>query len=152
MPAMIRRALPAFALLFGATISYTEAQELRQLNAAPVRSARSICGVSVEPPIALPPRDSGPVVYKLAACFERQGRRAHDIPTLYLRDVRLEVSRPAERIWVPYDANTERVILEDFQRLWRNNALADLAVEVHDYPFSNGVIGKLVTYHITEQD
>jgi hypothetical protein len=106
MPAMIRRALPAFVLLFGATLSYSEGQELRQLNAAPVRSATSICGLSVEPPIALPPRDSGPVVYKLAACFERQGGRVHVTPTLYLRDVRLEVSRPAEGIWVPYDANT----------------------------------------------
>lgn len=47
----------------------------------------------------------------------------------------------------PFDAAAERVILEDFQRLWKSGA--DLSVEVQDYLFSNGVVGKLVAYHIT---
>jgi hypothetical protein len=33
-----------------------------------------------------------------------------------------------------------------------NHLLAELSVDIRDYRFSNGVIGKLVTYNITERD
>ena len=45
----------------------------------------------------------------------------------------------------------DRAIFEDYQRLWNNNALADLSIDIRDFAFSNGVIGKLVTYDITER-
>jgi len=45
----------------------------------------------------------------------------------------------------------ERQILDDFQRLRSNHALDSVSIEVRDYRFSNGVIGKLVTYHIKER-
>ena len=69
-----------------------------------------------------------------------------------MQDIELRPSRPSDGVWVPYDTVAERVILEDFQRLWKNHALADLSVEIRNYRFSNGVVGKLVAYHITERD
>jgi len=129
------------------------AQGLRGLNATvETQTASSVCGFAVDPPVALPPSTGGPVVYKLAPCFERQGQRSRLPDSAYLQDIQLRVSRPSDGVWVPYDAVVERVILEDFQRLWKNHALADLSVEIRNYRFSNGVVGKLVAYHITERD
>jgi hypothetical protein len=129
------------------------AQQLRGLSArVEAQTTTSLCGASIEPPAALPPSTVGPVVYKLAPCFERQGQRARVPANVYMRDIQLRPSRPSEGLWVPYDTGAERVILEDFQRLWRTHVLADLSVEVRDYRFSNGVVGKLVAYHITEQN
>jgi hypothetical protein len=48
--------------------------------------------------------------------------------------------------------SVEKVILDDYQRLWNNNALANLSIEIRDFQFSNGVIGKLVSYNITERN
>jgi hypothetical protein len=64
----------------------------------------------------------------------------------------LKPSRPSQGLWTPYDSAAERVILEDFQRLWNRLPLAALSIEIRDFRFSNGVIGKLVTYNITERD
>jgi hypothetical protein len=147
-----RLVIPALVIAIGANTLPARAQELRELKASPVRSALSLCGFPVPPPSALPPRGSGPVVYQLAPCFERQAHVSRINADQYLRDIHLRPSRPSEGQWVPYDAAAERAILEDFQRLWKAHALADLSVEVQDYQFSNGVVGKLVAYHITEQD
>ena len=136
-----------------ATTASPAAQQLRGLSArVDAPTATSLCGSSVEPPATLPPSTVGPVVYKLAPCFERQGQRARLPASAYMRDIQLRPSRPSQGEWVPYDTNAERLILEDFQRLWRNHSLVDLSVEVRDYRFSNGVVGKLVGYHITEPD
>jgi outer membrane protein assembly factor BamA len=42
-------------------------------------------------------------------------------------------------------------MLDDFKRLWETRFLDDLSVEVSDYIFENGVVGKLVTYHLEER-
>jgi len=86
----------------------------------------------------------------LAPCFERQGGASQASPETYIQDIQLRPSKPFGGLWIPYDAAAERVILDDFQRLWKNHRLTDLSVEVHDYRFPNGVVGKLVIYHITE--
>lgn len=151
MVEMIRRVIPVLVVTLGALAPQSQAQELRELKAAPARWMLSMCGASIEPPATLPPSNSGPVVYKLAPCFERQGGIARVRADAYLRDINLRPSRPFDGLWIPYDAAAERMILDDFQRLWKSHALADLSIEVHDYMFSNGVIGKLVTYHITER-
>jgi hypothetical protein len=101
-------------------------------------------------PQALPP--SGPVVYLLSLCFEPQGSQSRFPPEHYLRDIRLKPSRPSLAEWTPYDAAVENVILEDYQRIWKNNALANLSIDIRDFKFSNGVIGKLVIYNITERN
>ena len=117
-----------------------------------VPEASSICGLPVLEPSMLPPPDVSPVVYLIAPCFERQGGVARVSPVDYLRDIQLPPSLPSQGLWVPYNSAAERVIFEDFQRLWANHLLAELSVDIRDYRFSNGVIGKLVTYNITERD
>jgi hypothetical protein len=64
----------------------------------------------------------------------------------------LKPSRPSQGQWTPYDSAAEQMILEDFQRLWTHFALADLSIDIRDFQFSNGVIGKVVIYDITERD
>jgi hypothetical protein len=130
-------------------------QELRTVTAStqsqPV-AASSICGMTAPQPGALPPSKSGPVVYLIAPCFARQGRRSRVQPETYLREIHLRPSRPSQALWTPYDSAAEQVILEDFQRLWNHFPLADLSIDIRDFAFSNGVIGKLVTYNITERN
>lgn len=113
--------------------------------------ASTICGVDVPAPRTLPPPGRGPVLLYLAPCFESQGFRSRVEPEVYLQDIHLQLSRPSQGLWIPYDAAAEKVILEDFGRLWSHHALADLSVNVRDYTFSNGVVGKLVTYNIKER-
>src|SRR5204862_5095506 len=66
-------------------------------------------------------------------------------------------------IWVPYDEKAAQTMQEDFKRLWATNFLDDLKIDVSDSPgtpgatftdyvFSNGVIGKLVTYNMEERE
>ena len=52
---------------------------------------------------------------------------------------------------MPYDETTEKTIRDDFHRLWNTNFLDNLWIDVSDYTFSNGVIGKLVTYNMEER-
>jgi hypothetical protein len=145
----IRLVVVGLGLLVGAagTSSGQGLQNLRANQAAPQTS--SICGQPVVGPTVLPPRNSGPVIYLMAPCFGRQVARM--APTVFLQDVRLLPSQPSAGLWVPYDSAAEKTIFEDFQRLWANQKLADLSVEIRDYRFSNGVIGKLITYNITER-
>jgi len=35
---------------------------------------------------------------------------------------------------------------------WTHFALADLSIDIRDFQFSNGVMGKVVTYDMTERD
>ena len=42
-------------------------------------------------------------------------------------------------------------MLDDFRRLWNTNFLDDLSIDVQDYTFANGVIGKVVTYNLEER-
>lgn len=109
------------------------------------------CGLPVPLPAKLPPADSGPVVYTLAPCFERQGGASVIEPQTYLYYIKLRPSRPSADVWVPYNEETERTLVEDFRSLWNTNFLDDLSVEVTDYVFENGVVGKMVTYHIEER-
>ena len=115
-------------------------------------SAPTICGVSVPPPANLPPAGSGPVIYQMAPCFQAQGNVSTVDPQTYLFYIQLRPSQPSQNMWVPYDEKAEQTMLEDFKRLWATNFLTDLSVEVKDYPFSNGVTGKLVTYNMEERE
>jgi len=135
--------------------AYPGAQALRTVTSSTQgqpATAVSICGAAVLQPGALPPPTSRPVVYLISPCFERQGGRPRLQPETYLREIHLKPSRPSQGFWTPYDSAAEHVILEDFQRLWRNLPLADLSIDIRDFQFSNGVIGKLVTYHIAERN
>ena len=50
-----------------------------------------------------------------------------------------------------FDDAARETIKEDFRRLWATGFLDDLKIEVTDYPFANGVVGTIVTYHLEER-
>jgi outer membrane protein insertion porin family len=110
-----------------------------------------LCGQPIQPPARLPAAGSGPVVYYLGLCFAAQGGVSAIEPETYLHSIQLRPSRPSADEWVPYDAAAEEVILADFRRLWSTNFLDDLKIETADYVFANGVMGKIVTYHLEER-
>jgi len=136
-----------------ASTSPTGAQALRTLSTDTRPAATtSICGLAVPPPNSLPAAGSGPVVYLISPCFDRQGGRPRSDPFTYLADIHLKPSRPSRGEWTPYDSAAEQVIFQDFQRLSTNHALANLTVDIRDYTFSNGVVGKLVIYDMIERN
>ncbi|MBI2188750.1 MAG: outer membrane protein assembly factor BamA [Acidobacteria bacterium] len=115
-------------------------------------AAPRICGAPVSPPVNLPPAGSGPVIYILAPCFAAQGNVPIVDAQTYLYYIQLRPSQPSQNVWVPFDEKAEQTMLEDFKRLWATNFLFDLSIEVTDYVFSNGVVGKLVTYNMEERE
>jgi hypothetical protein len=110
----------------------------------------TVCGQQTQPR-AMPPNGSGPVVLIIAPCFEAQGNVAVIEPQTYLYYIQLKQSRPSEGVWVPYDEGTEKVIQDDFRRLWNTNFLDNIWVDVADYQFANGTVGKVVTYNMEER-
>ena len=144
------RVLALTALLGGCASTAWASPSPQAASAA--QGAPTICGVPVPPPASLPPADSGPVIYQLAPCFLAQGNVSTVEPQTYLYYMQLRPSQPSQRIWVPYDQAAEQTMLADFKRLWATGFLTDLSIDVADYAFSNGVIGKLVTYHMEERE
>ena len=61
------------------------------------------------------------------------------------------VSLPSQNVWKPYNEQAEQTIIGDHKRLWATNFLDDLSIEAVDYPFSNGVIGKVIVYNMEER-
>jgi hypothetical protein len=152
---MAQMAVKSISIAVGLSIldvSSLHAQTLRTLTASDstqVVESTTICRTEVPPPRVLPPPTSGPIVYLIAPCVEGPSRV--ELLT-YMSDIQLRPSQPTQGIWVPYDAAAERLIFEDFQRLRSNHALDDVSIEIRDYRFSNGVIGKLVTYNLKERN
>jgi outer membrane protein insertion porin family len=117
----------------------------------PAGGPAQICGNDVPPPAALPPADSGPVVYQIALCFDAQGGTSVIDPETYLYYIQLKRSLPSQNLWEPWDEAAEKVAREDFLRLWNTNFLDNLSIEDQDYKFSNGVVGKLIAFHMEER-
>jgi outer membrane protein insertion porin family len=138
------------ALLPGASAAAGQAQAPA---AARPGVATRICGVDVPPPASLPPAGSGPVFWLVAPCFEAQGNVSLvDVQTyLYYIQAQQKVSRPSQNAWTPFDDSLEDTIRADFRRLWGTNFLDNLWIEVQDYTFANGVVGKSVIYHMEER-
>jgi hypothetical protein len=72
-------------------------------------------------------------------------------PETYLYYVKLKPSQPSKNEWVPFNEDTVELVREDFQRLWKTGFLDDLRIEADDYVFSNGVVGKVISYHAEER-
>jgi outer membrane protein insertion porin family len=108
----------------------------------------------VPPPSSLPPAGSAPVVFTFVLCFPKQGNVSLVEPQTYLyympQSVDL-VSLPSQNIWKPYNEAAEQIIIGDHKRLWATNFLDDLKIEAVDFPFSNGVIGKVIVYELEER-
>jgi outer membrane protein insertion porin family len=114
-----------------------------------------ICGgmYQIGPPPKLPPANSGPVIYYVVACYEKQGGYSVVDPQTYLYYMELahQVSDPAADKWVAWTDKSEQTVIADFKRLMATNFLDDLSIEAVDYPFSNGVIGKVIVYNMEER-
>jgi outer membrane protein insertion porin family len=111
----------------------------------------TICDQPVRPPAVQPPVGSGPVIYLIAPCFSRQGGVSVVDAATYLHYVQVRPSQPSQGVWVPFTEDTRAALRDDFRRLWATNFLDDLSIEVHDYVFANGVVGKLITYDMEER-
>lgn len=143
----------AVAALLAATASTGAAQPPSPgaPQAPPAAGGVTFCGQTVAPPANLPPAGSGPVIWLMGPCFSAQGNVSTVDANTYLYYIQLRPSQPSQNVWVPYDERAEATIVADFKRLWATDFLDDLSIEVTDYTFSNGVGGKLVTYHIEER-
>jgi outer membrane protein insertion porin family len=119
--------------------------------AAPAAGQPILCGQPVAPPARMPPAGSPPVILTIAPCFEKQGNISAVEPATYLYYIATRPSLPSQNQWVPYDAAAEERLRSDFRSLWATNFLDDLSIEVTDYTFPNGVIGKLIKYDIEER-
>ncbi|HEY7293101.1 MAG TPA: BamA/TamA family outer membrane protein [Vicinamibacterales bacterium] len=115
-----------------------------------VGPAVTVCGQTAQPR-AEPPAGSAPVVLFIAPCFEAQGNASVIEPQTYVYYIQLQASQPSQGKWVPYDDKAEQTIEGDFRRLWALNFLDNLWVDVSDYKFTNGTVGKIVTYNMEER-
>jgi outer membrane protein insertion porin family len=113
--------------------------------------APTLCGQPVAPPAQLPPPDAGAIVYVVGVCFPTQGHTSSIEPETYLYYITLRPSLPSQGRWIPYDETTEATMRADFRRLWDTRFLDDIRIEVDDYVFSNGVVGKMVSYVMEER-
>jgi len=127
------------------------AASAQSLTGAATLAAPTICGAPVPEPANLPPAGSGPVVYFIAPCFLAQGNVSSVEPQTYLYYMQLRPSQPSQNLWVPWDEQAQRTAIADHARLWATGFLSNLSIEATDYTFSNGVIGKLVSYSMEER-
>jgi outer membrane protein insertion porin family len=143
---MAKNVLPLFAAAVLALAAPADAQTQPAAPLPPV----TICGVQARP-AAEPPAGSQPVVLYIAPCFEAQGNQSVIEPQTYLYYIQLKQSRPSEGVWMPFDPAAEKIVEDDFQRLWNTKFLDNLWIDVSDYKFPNGTVGKIVTYNLEER-
>jgi outer membrane protein insertion porin family len=129
------------------------APDLDSTQAQPLALPATICGLPVGAPANLPPEGTGPYIYAILTCFDKQGGQPIiDVSTyVFYMEMARRVSAPSENRWVPYTEDTEQVIVADFRRLWGTTFLDDLSIEVREVQFENGVIGKVVVYNMEER-
>jgi outer membrane protein insertion porin family len=150
MQKQLARTLACAALLAAVAVRPAFAQGG---NPAAVNSNPStVCGAPIPQPAALPPANSPPVVYLIVPCFAKQGGSPVVEPETYLYYIQLRPSLPSQNMWVPWDEAHEQIAKDDFKRLWGTNFLDDLSIDVTDYTFSNGVVGKIVLYDMEERE
>jgi outer membrane protein insertion porin family len=116
----------------------------------PAATAPQTPAVAAQPPIRTPADGSAPVVRSLELRFHPVNESLIESQT-YLYYIQAQASRPTDGVWVPYTDATEKVLLDDFKRLWATNFLDNLWIEVNDDPYPNGVVGKRVVYHMEER-
>ena len=152
--------LAVLALAAGLPAAPAAAQQLVASAAEPAPAAQepaltaittTPCGNQAAAPRALPPAGSTPFIWILEPCFPRQGNASTVESETYMYWIKLRPSTPSQGIFVPFTEATEQTMLSDFKALWNTNFLEDLSIEVTDYTFDNGVVGKIVTYKMEER-
>ena len=150
MRKQLARTLGSAALLSAVAVHPAFAQAGNP--AAANNNPSTVCGAPIPPPAMLPPANSGPVVYLIVPCFAKQGGSPVVEAETYLYYIQLRPSLPSQNMWVPWDEAHEQIAKDDFKRLWNTNFLDDLSIEVNDYVFPNGVVGKIVLYDMEERE
>jgi outer membrane protein insertion porin family len=112
----------------------------------------TICNQQVPEPARLPPANSPAVLTAIMLCFEKQGGSPVVEANTYLYYMQAKGSRPSLNEWIKYDDSVQQVALADFKRLWATNFLDDLAIEVRDVKYANGVLGKVLVYNMEERE
>jgi outer membrane protein insertion porin family len=135
------------AALIGAAPGAAVAQD-----AVPATVATTACGTPVAAPANLPPAGAPPFVWTLELCFDRQGGSSTVDNDTYLYYIKLQTSQTRQNQFVPYDEAAERVMVEDFKRLWGTNFLEDLSIEKTEHTFPNGTVGVMVVYRMEERE
>jgi outer membrane protein insertion porin family len=120
-------------------------------EAGSTQNPPTLCGQLIPEPARLPPAGSGPVVYYIGLCFSAQGNVSAVESETYLYYIKLQPSRPSQNEWIPYTDAAYETTIGDFRRLWATGFLDDLSIEATDYRFANGVVGKVITYHLEER-
>src|SRR5262245_25200089 len=93
-------------------------------SAQELQSAQ-VCGQQPTP-AAQPRAGSEPVVLYIAPCFEAQGNASVIEAQTYAYYIQLKPSVPSRGVWVPFDAQAEKIVTDDFHRLWNTNFLDNL--------------------------
>lgn len=144
--------LLAVAALVGASPALAQGAASPQPQSPLVSVAKTACGTEVASPAALPPAGSPPFIWILQPCFNNQGGFSTVENETYMYYIKFRPSTPSQGVFVPYDEAAEAAMLEDFRTLWDTNFLDDLSIEVTDHTFPNGVVGKMVVYHMEERE
>ena len=122
--------------------------------AAQNQQTPSIFGSPAQPAPALPPEGSPVLMRNMELRFPTQGNVSGvELNTyLYYMEIKNHVTLPSQGKWVPYNEATERIVLDDFQKLWDTGFLNDIWIEVVDEPWENGVEGKRVIFNLEERE
>jgi outer membrane protein insertion porin family len=102
------------------------------------------------PPGVAPPTETGPVVCAMELRFHPVNESLIE-PQTYLYYIQAQTSRPSDKVWIPFNEQTEQTLLGDFKRLWATNFLDDLRIEVLDATYAGGAPGKYVIFHMEER-
>ncbi|MDP1571774.1 MAG: outer membrane protein assembly factor BamA [Vicinamibacterales bacterium] len=106
--------------------------------------------MDAQPPLPLPPADSGPLLRFMELRFHPENVSLIE-PQTYLYYIQTQPSRSLDGVWVPFNDATEASLLADFKRLWATSFLDNLWIEVEDAPYDNGVMGKRVIFNMEER-
>lgn len=138
------------ALLLAATVAAGHVGAQTRAALPPLPSG---CQRSLPAPAAEPPARSLPVVVLFEMCAGDDDRSVRTPVEEYVKQIRVmsSVSIPSRGQWVPFTADVERTVEADLERLRSQGYVASATSEVKDYVFPNGVVGKVITYKVTER-
>jgi hypothetical protein len=74
------------------------------------------------------------------------GHRTANLPLLHSAEAKLSV----RGVWIPRRQHRE-TLLQDFKTLWATNFLDNLWIDVTDYKFPNGTVGKVIAFNMEER-
>src|SRR5688572_8171801 len=120
----------------------------------PILVSKSACGGPLRAPSVEPPAGTT-FIWTWELCFPSQATPespnglTNIDPETYFFYVKFPglVSRPADGVWSAWNEAAENVAKTDFLTLMRDTAcLDDLRIEVNDFMFPNGAVGRIVSY------